>query len=179
MIESRTRLLLVEQFDVAWSLACYHLEGVTDGECLWEPASPCLHVRRQDDGAWRPDWPETEGYDIGPPSIAWTTWHICFWWTNAFRGQQGETPLAPQAVTWPRDADLIRSSVRSLHERWRALLERCDEAGLQESRAESWTIPNASLERIAAWLNVELMKNAAEIGVMRFLHATHRSPRPS
>ena len=22
-----------------------------------------------------------EGYDIGPPSIAWLTWHIGFWWS--------------------------------------------------------------------------------------------------
>jgi hypothetical protein len=69
---------LLRQFDIAWMLASYHLDGLTTEECLWRPARRGLHVHQGPDGAWRGEWPEHEGYDLGPPSIAWTTWHMGF-----------------------------------------------------------------------------------------------------
>lgn len=171
MRECRTRTLLLEQFDIAWALAWYHLEGLTTEECLWEPAVSCIHVRRVDDGRWRPDWPESESYEIGPPSIAWTTWHICYWWTKAITHLEGQAPIEADDVSWPGDAEKIRAAIQALRGRWRSLIESYGEAALQKRRENSWPIPNSAPDSIAAWLNVELMKNAAEIGTMRFLYA--------
>lgn len=179
MKECRVRTLLLEQFDIAWSLAVYHLEGLTTEECLWEPTGSCIRVRRLDSGKWRADWPESEGYEIGPPSIAWTTWHICYWWTKAIRQLESDAPAGDEDVPWPGDAEQVRAIIQSLRDRWRSLVENCDEADLQKSREDSWPIPNSSLDSIAAWLNVELMKNAAEIGVMRFLYAASQPSRDS
>ena len=74
---------LLRQFDTAWKLMSYHLDGLTTDECLWRPARKGLHVAQGADGVWRADWPEHEGYDLGPPSIAWITWHVGFWWSMA------------------------------------------------------------------------------------------------
>lgn len=62
-------------FDIAWALADHHLNGLTDEQCRWRPLAQGLHVHAQGE-IWKADWPEHEGYDFGPPSIAWTTWHI-------------------------------------------------------------------------------------------------------
>lgn len=69
---------LIRQFETAWKLAAFHLDGLTTAECLWRPARTGLHVRRTGGGTWRADWPEREGYDVGPASIACLTWHLGF-----------------------------------------------------------------------------------------------------
>ena len=47
---SETRAILRRQFDVAWGLCAYHLDGLTTEECLWRPADAGLHVRRDAEG---------------------------------------------------------------------------------------------------------------------------------
>lgn len=64
------------QFDTAWKLTSYHLDGLSTEECLLRPASAELHVVQVTDGTWHADCHEHEGYDLGPSSIAWLTWHI-------------------------------------------------------------------------------------------------------
>lgn len=171
-----TRDLLRAQFDIAWSLAAYHLEGLTTAECLWRPARRGLHVIRDRHGVWRADWPQHEGYDIGPSSIAWTTWHICFWWRKALEHLRGVTTLAHEQVAWPGSAEAVRDEIGGLRAQWLAVLERADAEELSCSRDTSWPIPASSLAVTAAWLNVELTKNAAEIGFVRFLHAVRDAP---
>jgi hypothetical protein len=170
------RETLLRQFDIAWALASYHLEGLSDEECLWRPAAVGLHVHRTAQG-WQADWPEHEGYDLGPPSIAWTTWHICFWWSMVFANIAGDESLSREGVAWPGSAERVRAQIVELQERWRAILDACDEGDLRSVQKASWPIPDRPFADIAAWLNVELMKNAAEIGFGRFLYAAaHRSP---
>jgi hypothetical protein len=100
-MNASTKDTLLRQLDMAWKLAAYHLEGLTTEECLWRPASAGPHVHRGTDGAWRADWPEHEGYGLGPPSIAWTTWHMGFWWSMAFDHAFGGATLAREPVAWP------------------------------------------------------------------------------
>ena len=38
---------LLRQFDIAWALTEYHLNGLGSEECLWRPASKGLHVDRK------------------------------------------------------------------------------------------------------------------------------------
>lgn len=171
--------LLVSQFEIAWALAAYHLDGLTTAECLWRPAEPCLHVRSTDDGSWRADWPEHEGYDIGPPSIAWTTWHICFWWTKAISHARGQSNVTKDDVRWPGDADAVRDTLLRLRGEWLKLIASKTPAAFARPCPESWPVPESSLATIAAWLNVELMKNASEIGLVRFLYATKHGANTS
>lgn len=88
---------LLRQFDITWALTEYHLNGLTTEECLWRPAARGLHVRERD-GEWRADWPEHEGYDLGPASMAWLTWHMIFWWSSVLDHSFGEGKLTREQV---------------------------------------------------------------------------------
>ncbi len=159
---------LLGQLDIAWQLTSYHLDGLTTDACLWRPAPRGLHVVRAGD-VWRAEWPESEGYDIGPTSIAWITWHITFWWSMAIDHAFGAKTLAREHVTWPGNAEAVRSTIADLHARWREQIGTLDDNALRERRA-TWPI-DRPLGEIVAWANLELMKNAAELGYARFLYA--------
>ena len=161
---------LARQFETAWALASYHLDGLTTEECLWRPASRGLHVHRFPDGTWRADWPEHEGYDLGPPSIAWTTWHMGFWWSMLFDHAFGEGTLAREDVAWPGDADGVRAWLNGLRERWHAVLDGLTDEELRSAERTRWPMQDRPFGDVVAWVNVELTKNAAEIGYARFLY---------
>lgn len=167
----QTRDLLLRQFDIAWGLTTYHLEGLTTEECLWRPAGEGLHVHQDDAGAWRADWPDRETYDLGPPSIAWTTWHIGFWWTALLDAATAGAGISKDDVVWPGSAGETRAWIVQLQERWRDLLHGCTDQDLASSGMCNWPIPDRPFADIVAWATVELMKNAAEIGLVRFLYA--------
>lgn len=162
------RETLLRQFDTAWKLAAYHLGGLTTEACLWRPAAAGLHVRRGADGLWRGEWPDRETYDLGPASIAWTTWHMIFWWSMALDHNFGPGVLVREDVTWPGEADAVRNKLHGLRDRWLAAIETVD---LAASRASRWPMRDQSFGDVMAWANIELSKNAAEIGYARFLHA--------
>lgn len=168
------REVLVRQFDIAWKLARYHLDGLSTAECLWRPAEIGLHVHRGTDGRWHGDWPEKEGYDIGPPSIAWITWHIEFWWSMVLDHSFGSGALAREGVAWPGDADAVRNRLGVLQVRWREEIGRLTDADLRSSTNTRWPFRERPFADLVAWVNIELSKNAAEIGYARFLHATRQ-----
>jgi len=170
------RGILKSQFETAWSLLSYHLEGLSDEECAWRPEPQGLHVHADPSGGWRPDWPDRETYDLGPPSIAWTSWHILYWWTNALRGVHGELPLDPGHVEWPGEVADAVVAIEGFRMRWLAVLDR--DRDFAEPLVASWPLPSSSLAGIAAWLNIELAKNAAEIGYARFLHGARSASEP-
>lgn len=167
------RSLLEEQLQIAWMLADHHLKTLTTEEALWRPSEPCLHITRDIDGRWKPDWPETEDYSIGSPSIAWTTWHICYWWTAALNSLEGRALLLPHEVEWPGTAEFVREIISDLKRRWTTCLSSISDNDLLSPQKNSWPLPNASPAQIAAWVTVELTKNASEVGLIRFLYATH------
>jgi len=162
---------LIRQFEIAWMLASYHLDGLTTEECLWRPAPVGLHVHQGLDGSWRADWPEHEGYDLGPPSIAWVTWHLGFWWSMVLDHSFGAGTLAREDVTWPGDADAVREWLGQLQGRWREALEQATEDDLRSTQRTRWPFQDRPFGDAVAWATVELTKNAAEIGYARFLYA--------
>lgn len=166
------RLALLRQLDTAWKLATFHVRDLTTAECLWRPASRGPHVHRNAGGDWRADWPEDESYAAGPPSIAWITWHVGFWWSMALDHSAGEGTLTRDHVVWPGDADSVRSWLAALHAEWVTLLDGLPDEEFASTRLARWPFRERPFADIAAWVNVELMKNAAEIGYARFLYAT-------
>lgn len=161
---------LQRQLATAWALTRHHLEGLTTAECLWRPAAKGLHVHRREDGVWSADWPEHEGYDLGPPSIAWTCWHIIFWWSMALDRNFGTATLAREDIAWPGDAETARATITDLHARWHVAIETVDPAA-----ASHWPFTDRTMADVVAWANVELVKNAAEIGYARFLFAVREA----
>ena len=162
---------LTRQFETAWKLTSYHLEGLTTEECLWRPARKGLHVHQLPDGSWRADWPDREGYDIGPASIAWLTWHMGFWWSMTLNHSFGDGTLTRENVLWPGTADGVRDLIGRLQGEWRAVLEQVTDEDLRSSERTHWPFQNRPFGDVIAWVNVELTKNASEIGYARFLYA--------
>lgn len=166
-----TRGYLVRQLETAWQLTEFHLNGLDTEECLWRPARAGLHVHRAPSGAWQADWPEHERYDLGPPSIAWVTWHLGFWWSMVLDHSFGDGTLSRESVTWPGDADGMRAWLGGLQQRWRNELERLTDDDLRSTSRTRWPFQERPFGDVVAWANVELTKNAAEIGYARFLYA--------
>ena len=163
------RDVLLRQLDLAWALASYHLDGLTTDDCLWRPAARGPHVRRIEEGAFVPDWPPDESYSAGPPSIAWISWHILMWWSLAFDRNFGPGTLQREDIGWPGEAEGLRLHLQRLHEQWRERLQSLDDAALQSSDRVRWPFDDRTLAELFAWANVELTKNAAEIGYVRFI----------
>lgn len=162
---------LLGQLDMAWALASYHLDGLTTEECLWRPAAEGLHVHRDAGGLWRADWPTHEGYDLGPPSIGWISWHMGFWWSMALDHSFGAGTLTREEITWPGSADAVREHLGRMQADWRAAVAGFSAADLRSTARTRWPFTDRPFGDVVAWANVELIKNAAEIGYARFLYA--------
>ena len=162
--------LLRWQFDLTWSLFEYHLERLEPADFLWEPAAHCWTVRPGADGAWVPDWADSEPDPIPVPTIAWITWHIGWWWTVTIDHAQGRTPRERTEIGWPGDGGKTVAWLRDLRTEWLAVLDRLTEADLDGVAPFPWQDdPEHTVAHMIAWVNAELMKNAAEIGQLRLL----------
>lgn len=69
---------LLRQFDTAWQLLEYHTQNLTTDICLWKPEGCTLHLVQDKNGRLTGHFPESETYDIGPPSPGWICWHMLF-----------------------------------------------------------------------------------------------------
>ncbi|MGV3621744.1 MAG: DinB family protein [Archangium sp.] len=168
------RDVLLRQFDISWALTEYHLNGLTTEECLWKPAELGLHVHELPDGSWSADWPDREGYDIGPSSIGWITWHMVFWWASVLDHSFGSGKLTRDVVEWPGSAKAVVEKLDDLQAEWRAHLNRLNDEDLRDTKRTKWPFTDKPFADVVGWLNVELMKNAAELGYARFLFAVRR-----
>lgn len=166
---------LRRQYQTAWSLLDHHLATLTTDECLWRPADAGLHVHPTAAG-WQADWPTHEGYDLGPSSIGWLTWHLVFWWSMVIDHSFGDGQLAREDVAWPGSADALRDQVGVLHARWTTQLDALTDDDIASPTRTRWPFPDRPFGDVIAWANVELTKSAAEIGYARFLHARRGLP---
>lgn len=119
---------------------------------------------------WRADWPEEQGYELGPPSIAWIIWHIGFWWSMVLDYSFGKRTLSRESIYWPGSAEASRDWIQRLAGDWLARLQ-SGTLELESSEHTHWPFQNRPFRDVVAWVNIELMKNAAELGYGRFLHA--------
>lgn len=162
--------LLVEQFDLVWALARLHLDALVDFDAtrddfLWEPAAVTWTVHRGDDGIWRPDFSTEETDPVPVPTIGWLTWHIDWWWSTALAHAVGEVVPDRTDVHWRHSGAVPR--IHELGAAWRTLLDTADPG---RPCSYPWDAPK-TLAHTASWVNVELMKNIAEIGQLRLLRA--------
>ena len=162
--------VLLRQHEMAWALAGHHLDRLTTEACLWRPGGETgLHVWQQEDGRWRADWPESEGYEIGPASLGWISWHMIFWWRMVLDQSFGDGRLTKEDVIWPGSADGVRAELSGLHARWMDAVTALDEAALAETALTRWPFRDRPFADIVAWANTELTKSAAEMGYVLFL----------
>ncbi|WP_280435187.1 DinB family protein [Nocardia carnea] len=169
---SSRRDLLRWQFDLVWSLSQLHFDALTDDDTHWAPAEVIWTVHRGADGHWRPDFAETEPDPIPATTIAWLTWHIGWWWSSAIEHAEGRPVPERTEVYWPGTTAAALTWLTDLREQWLAVLDRCDDSTLEQPTHYPWPAEaGLTVAHLAAWVNAELMKNAAEIGQLRVLRA--------
>ncbi|GAB2954135.1 DinB family protein [Nonomuraea fastidiosa] len=165
------------QLDVSWSLLTFQLNGLTDEEALREPSSNCWSVRRKPDGTWAADWSMPEPDPAPATSIAWVMWHIGFWWTHAYTRCFDKPDAAPepddwsaaaQATPWPGDVASAVTWLNECRDRWSHALDSLSGTDLDSTDRSGWFADGTlTLGHVVAWVNIELAKNAAEIGLLR------------
>lgn len=172
--DTPVRTLLQSQFAIAWSLLDYHLTDLDDTEALWVLNDKTGLQVHQRGSVWHADWPETEAYTIGPASIAWTTWHIIFWWSMAYDYSFGEGTLQREDVLWPGSIKEAIAAIHAIHDKWLEALQAMPDEELFTTKRAQWPFTDKPFYEVIAWLTVELTKNAAEIGSGRFLYAAQQ-----
>lgn len=164
------RQYLLRQLDMAWMLTSYHLDTLTTDECLWRPTGRGLHLREDGAGRWVTDWPEREDYEIGPPSAGWVTWHMLFWWSMVLDHSFGGATLGREDIRWPGSAEQVREQLAERYRTWRERVEALSDAEFASAERTRWPFPDRPFGDVVAWANIELTKNAAELGYARFLY---------
>ena len=91
----------------------------------------------------------------------------------------GDGSLSRDDVVWPGNADGVREWLGGLQGNWRVILEQITDDNMRSTQRTQWPFQDRPFGDIVAWVNVELMKNAAEIGYARFLHAVSVGARQS
>lgn len=159
--------MLRQQLQMTWGLAEMALDGLTDNEALWCPSPDSWTVRQGDDGLWHADWEEPEPWPAPPPSIAWIQWHVIWWWSTVIDRSFGTGDLARQDVSWPGASEAM-GAVDQLRHRWLDHLDSLDEADLLDNTLSHWPYSDGRpFGLIAGWVNIELMKNTAEMCQLR------------
>lgn len=90
----------------------------------------------------------------------------------------GDGTLSREQVVWPGNADYVREWLGRLQREWRAVLAHVTDDDLRSTRRTRWPFRDRPFGDVIAWVNIELTKNAAEIGYARFLYAV-REARPA
>ena len=84
----------------------------------------------------------------------------------------GKGMRARENVMWPGTADGVREWLDRLQREWRGHIERLTDDDLRSAQRTRWPFRERPFGDVVAWANVELTKNAAEIGYARFLYAS-------
>jgi len=180
------RELFAGWFDYYAARASDRLDGLTDGEYLWEPVTGAWNLRRQPDGTFGAD-----GHlgDDAPPdrdkppvtTIAWRMMHLaanCFWNRyQAFFGDQ-DAP-ADLDMFDPRflPADLPGTAaggtafLEDAYRRWHDSIAALDEATLREPLGvRGGPYAEDSMAALIVHISREAMHHGGEIGALRDLY---------
>lgn len=158
------------QLDIAWQLFEYHCHNLREEEAMWCKTNQGLQIRKID-GKWVADWPDTEADTIGPASISWIMWHIIYWWKKVLYASKENKIIAREDVIWPGSVELAIDEIRKCHREWIEFVESLSEDELCSNKMCKWPFEGQNMYSLTLWLNVEFMKNVAEIGNDRFLYA--------
>ena len=162
-----------DQFDLAWRLWEYHASRLEPDDFCWEPAPLCWTMRRSPDGSWVPDFAEVEPDPVPAATIAWLTWHLGWWLGTATDHLTGATPRSRGDVAWPGPGEPTLAWLHDLADSWRSGL-----ATSPGDRPVGFPWPPDAAKTTAdlvGWVNMELMKNVAEIGQLRILRTAQRT----
>lgn len=180
------RDLLLDQLDFYWNFHLWpRLDGLTDAEYLWEPASPAWSVRPGPDGEPRLELEVPEPEVPPVTTIAWRTVHV----GRDVLGRRaralfGPTDAPPDADMfdprhWPEAPITAEGGLAMLDEgyrSWRAGIAALDDESLMRPigpKGEQFAeFPMAAL---VTHLSRETMAHGGEICLLRDLYRAQRS----
>jgi hypothetical protein len=150
----------------------HRLDGLTDDECLWEPAPDCWTVRCTDGGVYRADsaWPPPDPEPI--TTIAWRIAHIGDVLSrHPLRAIAFERETAGVSSEHPHDADTARSFLVAGIADWTRDLESIDDERLAEPMgAEAGPYAQDSVASFVLHIHTEFVHHSAEVALLRDLH---------
>ena len=86
----------------------------------------------------------------------------------------GDGTLQRDAVTWPGNAEDACAWIAGLQAEWAGALDRLEDEDFASTVHTRWPFRDRPFADVVAWVNVELTKNAAEIGYARSLFAVQK-----
>jgi DinB superfamily len=175
-------MVLLGQLDAAWRMLAGRLDGLTDAEYFWEPATGCWSLRRR--GAARSGTPFGSGewqldFDLPapePPPITTIAWRMCHLAVSPLLRHDytfGRHEATFDAIEWPTTAEAAISFLTATHERWRSDLaglttEELDRVGRSQFRYG--LDQGVRFIDLLAWTNLEFAHHAAEVACLRDLY---------
>lgn len=163
-MSSNNEILLIQsQFEVIWKLSQRILPKLTNDDYFWEPVLGSWSMRKNPKRGWKVDITIPEPEPAPTTTIAWLTWHIQWWWSSFFAVYDKNKPIEISEVVWPGNASEMNTMLDELHGRHETLLASMNEAALSEMFEFPWQEPR-QFRFALGWVNIELMKNVAEIG---------------
>src|SRR5262245_3210393 len=185
--------LLLDLSDNVFGRTARRLDGLTDGELLWEPAPHSWSVRARPGGAVRADWApyigDAEVTDTGsmrstrtggdagrpPPftNLAWRLWHL----TDVYGRRQNEVVLTGaggtegDVATPRRSAAAALADLHAAHGRWRAVLASLTDEQLDQPVSGAGRRPTLRKAGYVTAMIDEFTHHGAELGVLRDLYA--------
>ncbi|WP_405091639.1 DinB family protein [Micromonospora sp. NBC_01392] len=152
------------------------LEGLTDDEYLWEPASDCVSIRLGNDGTFRVTslFPESSPEVPDPiTTIAWRVWHIG---ALCLRGYVmhffEDVPEFGDRHEWPGTA---KEGVQALAEHWDHFHSRIAALSAERLLAPIGRGPGGWVDetylKLALKALVEVTHHGGEIGLLRDLYS--------
>jgi hypothetical protein len=193
-----TQDLLLDLSDGVFGRTWRRLEGLTDAELLWEPATNCWSVRERADGTVRADWApyigdaeltdsgyvrptRTGGDAIHPPpftNLAWRIWHL----TGGYASSNSEKalldrPSEPVAVAPRHTAAAALADLAAAHDRWRTVLASVREDELDQPVAGGRHAGQTKVGYILGAID-HSTHHGAELSMLRDLYAHVHRPDP-
>jgi hypothetical protein len=155
------------------------LEGLTDDECLWEPAPDCWTVRPTDDGQYRADatWPAPDPTPV--TTIVWRIAHIGDLLSrHPLRALAFGHDRAGPAPTHPHDATSTRSFLAAGVDDWTHDLASVDDDRLAEPLgAEAGQYAHDPVASFVLHIHTEFVHHSAEVALLRDVYRASASTR--
>lgn len=161
--------LIIEQLEYYWDAHLWpRVQGLTDEEYLWEPASGSASVRLGPGGVWAADaTPEDDGVTPPVTTIAWRIEHLVGnMGRRANRFFDTGVPFQAQGTA----AGGLRQ-LESAYQTWMSMIRALDDEALRRPLGAKGG-PYAADPMIALIVHVsrETMHHGGEIGVLRDLY---------
>lgn len=173
---------LLKQFDFALDRLVNRLDGLTDDEYFWEPASGCWSVRRRSvsmltglpgSSEWVLEfvYPEPEP----PPftTIAWRLNHLTGGFVSRADYTVGTHSVKDEEFALATSAESAIDALVSAGAYWRSALDPTTDADLDQIGRSSYPHgldPDLPFLDIAWWVNQELLHHGGEIALLRDLY---------